>query len=103
MCSALKCLTSSVLVRAGDGNQEEALREACTWSYWATFSCFQARNMFAELSIDHRYFAMLNDKAMTKNGSKNIIDENLTAHHLMLFTVLRELLVTMMLAEIFSP
>lgn len=59
--------TEAVFVGAGDRHKEEGFAEACARSYWAAFAGLQACDMFAELRIDHCHFAMLNNKAVSRN------------------------------------
>lgn len=58
-----KKLTTTVFVGAGNRHQEERFREACTGCDWAAFSRFQARDVFAELSVDHSHLTMLHNEA----------------------------------------
>lgn len=56
-------LTTTVFVGTCNGDQEEGFRETCAGCNWATFSCLQTCDVFAELSVDHRHLAMLHNKA----------------------------------------
>ena len=55
--------TPAIFVGAGNWHQEEGFRKARSRRDGTTFSCFQTRDMFAELSVDHRHLAMLHNKA----------------------------------------
>lgn len=102
---------ATILVAAGQRYEIKLLGEGGPGCDGATFARLQARNVTRKLSIDHRHLAVLDNKDLwgqRKDSESTLYNfappPLLQAFCTLIFlTALRELLVTMTLAETFSP